>query len=108
MTDPLAPKSAAEDRVLKNLVAGIIKPTAKDELEQLFDKMHEMSRRVATAANPMIAEMTDTSRIHKPTDRKELFVFLHKAFLDEFCKLNRDELIFMLAYVHADGIIRGD
>lgn len=77
------------------------KELAATELDQLMQRVETIAKRVHTLAAPIAQSQIDSGQIHTTQGRRAFKNTLVKFFCDELKELDKDELIFVTALIHA-------
>ena len=96
-TSPIARQ--AIDEFIKNNPDWQAKP--KDDLTVLFEKFEAKCRAVSEKMAPIASDVITSGVIHSPQGRKDFALQAHSAFLEQFHTYDKDELLFLLAWTHA-------
>lgn len=92
--------SAALDSFMKSHPEWAAKP--KDDLTVLFEGFEAKCREVNTLLTPVIETVITDSSIHTAVGRRQFMLQAHKQFIEAFHGYNREELLFLLAWTHAN------
>lgn len=96
-------KNIAADAVqefLKQHPDWVAKP--KDDLTVLFESFDAKCRGVNTLMQPIIESALTSSSIHTVVGRRDFMLAAHKRFVEAFHGYNKEELLFLLAWTHAN------
>lgn len=77
----------------------------KDDLTVLFESFEAKCREVAKLLEPILEHEITNSTIHSPVGRRQFLIQAHKSFIDGFHDFNKEELLFLLAWTHANLLL---
>lgn len=77
------------------------KEAAGDEIDNLMARVEAIAKRVHTLVAPIAKSQIENGNIHTPQGRRAFKNTLVKFFCDELKELDKDELIFVTAIIHA-------
>lgn len=97
------PSPESREKMVKHALANLKFPkeAAADEIDQLMQRVQDAVKRVHTLVQPIAQSQIDNGQIHTPQGRKAFKNTLVKFLCDEFKEFDKDELIFVMAIVHA-------
>lgn len=78
----------------------------EDDLTRLFKKFEATVKQVHVLAQPTIEMEITSGTIHSAPGRKRFLLHTHKLFLDSFHTFNKEELLFLLAWTHANLLMQ--
>lgn len=92
------------DAALSNLQKKF-RPAEPTDLDIFFKRVQDMIVTVNQQFTPILAAAMELNSSHplyphRAQGRQHLQTTLHKLFCDQFVHLSKDELVFMLAFVH--------
>lgn len=85
--------------IIKKNNPQLLTPAPKDELDQLMEKVEQVTKRVRQQYAPILTTLKETGADINP---KQCLVQLHRFYIDEFRTFNKDEMVFICALVHAN------
>ena len=74
----------------------------KDDLTVLFESFAAKCKTVMALAEPLASDEITTGVIHSAAGRKNFLLALHRLFVEHFHDYNKEELLFLLAWTHAN------
>lgn len=99
------------NNIVKDAMAKFIKEhpdwaaKPKDDLTVLFESFEAKCREVAKLLEPVLEHEITNSTIHSPQGRRNFLIQAHKTFIDSFHTFNKEELLFLLAWTHANLLL---